>query len=1576
MAVGDWLNDRALTRTLEELFAAAIGAYQANPNLIVEHANLEQSIRVGGYANRTLLELVQNAADAVAVSTGGTRGRVEIVLDRGRGILYCANEGSPFDTGGLTALMHAHLSAKHGEEIGRFGLGFKSVLAITDQPQIFSRSVSFEFNSPRAQEHVRPLARGQRLPILRTATLIANPAREIEDDLVLRDLCSWASTVVRLPGAAASVDKLQKEIEAFRSEFLLFVGAVGEVRMRIVGDDDRQYDRVHVSRQLTTNRLSIEAPDGAGSTWLVATDMFCPSIDARKEVGEAVARERIKLTVAVPVERSARPIGEFWSYFPLQDKTSASALFNAPWSVNDDRTTLLQNRYNREIALRMAQMFVDLMPELSSPTDPAAHFEFLPARGREVLSFGDRLMTAHVPPLAAAGELIPDAGGELHSPSELTPLDFGDIADYEIGHPFLRAWSEDCPGQPVPHWSCYLDNTRRTRLRALFMADLLEPGQEMTPRAETRLLSSVRSIGFRSWLRAWAESGAVGASRAVALTADRIGKHPELAETHIIPTTAGLKTPRDCGHVFLRPVDDISFEGAAFIDPDFLALEGNEAALRRLGFRELDPHVVFERRLESLGPDSSPEEAERFWASIDAVELKRAAELIFQRRDQDIPVPIMGGGWAPASEVVDVPALVGTRSLVLDRELCVPKLAHAAGVVHKVVPKFPLELEAESARYQISALAAFNGTLGPGEAAAERVDFDEHAGPGPVSVLVQLAEAHAGSAILMEWTSALAAENPKLGWTAEDVSAHRTRTVPSPACWAIRAYGVVASNDGPRRPTDIVSGSLVRYEGLLTLSRAPRALEDLLDLPRELTDVPARLFIEALDRETFPKNVRDDILAEFVLAGARAVDATGGRLIHVPARVGQTIERQRVANVYLATTDEQERLLAGRQRPYLRVATDLVDDYVRLCGCKRFEDSFSFSTIVEGEQEPELLFDLFPGLKSNWAVDQEKLRGVVVTRALSITKRVSTEDGVEDQVLPYLIRSGSSIVAPKSLSDQQLLATLNVALGMRLSNLDLEKVQQVAVDQMLERARQEARAAASDADRLDIFFGEDTLREKLPNGLWQALEAQGLVNTRTSVAELFLVVYGSDAVKELRDQFVQEGFEDVPEEWVGGGKTIDWLRKMGFAPRFAGRPADRQPDQFLVPGAVRLGDLHHFQKNVSEQLRQVLTTKSPEGRALKGMVELPTGAGKTRVATETLLKLFKDDVLKGTVLWIAQSVELCEQAVQTFGLVWRHLGDERPLSIGRLWSTNTVREPDTEFSVVVATDAKLASVLDEPAYEWLRSPSAVFVDEAHRTGGSTRYTGLFRQLGVDGHNWARPLVGLSATPFKGNARESEATKELAARFDNRRMEGIEGDAYRELQKLGVLAKVRHEVLPGVDYDLSAKDEMDIRDRRFVQRGVLEKLGRDQQRLKILVDHILSLDPDWPVLVFTPSVLSAQVLAATLRYRGVSAAAVSGQTGRQERRDTIERFKKGEIRILANCDLLIQGFDAPGVRALYIARPTFSPSSYIQMAGRGLRGPKNGGKEECLIVDVADNFGAANDFLGYHDYKDLWKVQQG
>ena len=117
-------------------------AYRSQPNLVAEHANHEEDTARGGYARRQLFELVQNSADALAGSKGG---RIWIGLTQD--YLYCADEGEPIDQDGVTALMFSHLSPKRGtDEIGRFGLGFKSVLGVSDAPEFFSRSGSFRFD--------------------------------------------------------------------------------------------------------------------------------------------------------------------------------------------------------------------------------------------------------------------------------------------------------------------------------------------------------------------------------------------------------------------------------------------------------------------------------------------------------------------------------------------------------------------------------------------------------------------------------------------------------------------------------------------------------------------------------------------------------------------------------------------------------------------------------------------------------------------------------------------------------------------------------------------------------------------------------------------------------------------------------------------------------------------------------------------------------------------------------------------------------------------------------------------------------------------------------------------------------------------------------------------------------------------------------------------------------------------------------------------------------------------------------------------------------------------------------------
>jgi superfamily II DNA or RNA helicase len=1565
---GEWVSDAGLVSEVDNLCRMAIDSYRANPNLITEHANHEESIRVGGYSNRTLLELVQNAADAMSgvAEHEEEAGRVEIVLDLDHQTLYCANAGRPFSQSGLTAIAHAHLSSKRGDEIGRFGLGFKSVLAVTDAPQVFSRSISFEFNSAEARASLATLgSTAKRLPVLRTITRI-DAESEFDRDPILGELALWATTIVRLPHAT-KLESIKKEIKEFRSEFLLFVKAVREIRLRVIGADE-SFDTSHMSRRLGDGRFRIERPEGSHDDWYVEDRMHAPSPAARTEVGEAVSRGQVKVTVAMPARITQLRLGEFWSYFPLQDRTSASALFNAPWSVNDDRTTLLENDYNREILVTLSKMFVDILPKVSSADDPAAHLDYMPARGRETHSLGDDVLCAHVPHLGAKERLVPDAKGILCMALDLRPLDFGVAASEADHEKWIKAPNTR---DDVPHWRCYTNNQRVTRLRQLYINSVDSDFTDRRPRDEMRALERIPRRGVLSWLHEWAGGND---ARSAAQALEFVVQNPRVEGINaakVIPTTAGMCSLKDRSHVFLRGLEDDD-EGVSFVSSDFLMLPGVEKKLTDRGFRELDPMAILEARMAKLSPEPEEDELSQFWEAVKEVPVTQAQKVVGSKKVGGFRVPTCDGGWALPEQVLDIEGLGDSiPERTLDRSRCVVQLAHEAGVVHAPRKSYSVDDEIHFQEYGEYVLEELNRRLGPGERAIERVEFDKNDGPGPFSVLVMLEEAQASPSIRETWSVQLLGFEEDGYWTCEDSDTGNRYRVIAPVRWAVERAGLVNSTRGYKKPRDVVSASLVTHDALLPLFRGPRRVEELLELPKVLNDAPAEVLREALNAEFVNPAVKDPTLTAFVLT-ASEIGYPDAHPPQIPARVGRAVEAKRPDAVYLATTEEERELLRIKHKPFLWAAENEVELLVETVGCRRFEDSFSFSLLVDGRQDAERVIDVYTGLRSMFVDD--KVMNASVAKAVHIVKRVTTEDGVEDKSLDWHL-DGLTLVVRADLDERRVLEILNEAFGLQLTNAEMSNVLQEGVEQQLEEQRHSARAATSDAERLEILLGEDTLKDNLPKGLWQALEDQGLVDEETSVGELFRTVYGSDSVKHLAAEFRSEGYPDVPTAWAGGASTIAWLRKMGFDAKYAGRRTHRQDEEFVVPGAVKLNSLHGFQKSISRQLREVLTSRDAEGRHRKGMVELPTGAGKTRVATETVLRLFIEGEMQGTVLWIAQSEELCEQAVQTFSTVWRGLGDERPLTIGRLWHTNVVHEPDTEFCVVVATDAKLNVLVDSAEYEWLRQAAAIFVDEAHRAGGSTMYTKIFRWLGVDGRNWKRPLVGISATPFKGRPDvHSGQTDDLVARFGTHKIAAFDGNPYDELSKIGVLARVEHEVLTGVKVTLEPDERAQVESMRKLEPKVLDRIGRDQARMRILVDHILSRDPDWPVLVFTPNVLSAQVLAATLRYRGRAAEAVSGQTGRQERRDVIQRFKDGEIRVLANCDLLIQGFDAPGVRALYIARPTFSPNAYIQMAGRGLRGPANGGKPECLIVDVEDNFGAVSDFLGYKAYEDLWRKQ--
>ena len=67
------------------------------------------------------------------------------------------------------------------------------------------------------------------------------------------------------------------------------------------------------------------------------------------------------------------------------------------------------------------------------------------------------------------------------------------------------------------------------------------------------------------------------------------------------------------------------------------------------------------------------------------------------------------------------------------------------------------------------------------------------------------------------------------------------------------------------------------------------------------------------------------------------------------------------------------------------------------------------------------------------------------------------------------------------------------------------------------------------------------------------------------------------------------------------------------------------------------------------------------GRTRQGHAPYAYGVWKTRTAMNLICKYLNVNQGK-TVVWLAHSRELCEQAVEEFEQAWRHLGD-RPTTV-------------------------------------------------------------------------------------------------------------------------------------------------------------------------------------------------------------------------------------------------------------------------------------------------------------------------
>lgn len=509
--------------------------------------------------------------------------------------------------------------------------------------------------------------------------------------------------------------------------------------------------------------------------------------------------------------------------------------------------------------------------------------------------------------------------------------------------------------------------------------------------------------------------------------------------------------------------------------------------------------------------------------------------------------------------------------------------------------------------------------------------------------------------------------------------------------------------------------------------------------------------------------------------------------------------------------------------------------------------------------------------------------------------------------------------------------------------------------------------------------------------------------TKRDLAAALVIQHGIDLFREpaIRKRVGAACRVNPPKRWhPGKGAAVEFVIQTRFPRELAGIPTpDTLPDYEYLEGRFDLGALEDFQEDVKKQLDRVL-----ECQGDRAIMTLPTGAGKTRVAVESVRDWLtrRYDITdrvanQAVVLWLAHTEELCEQAHACFRQVWTNSENVCPLLLIRFWGHYT-RDMDnygavlqgilSRPTVLISTPQRIVNLLDnrveggESVIEGLRkSLGVLLIDEAHRAAAPS-YRRILRDLLPSERHV--PVAGLTATPFrmeydkedpeKGTRELVDIFKEIIEPTDTLGQDPA--GRLEQLQERGILARpIWREIhtntivrLHGVSEDEAISEE----EMERIDRSMALATDKTQRRLRIL-EKLLPLANAQAnsILYFGPSVRDAECMAFLLRRKHIPAAVITGNTRDVTRRQLVKEFRQGKIRVLCNCEVLTTGFDAPRVTHIVVARPTVSRVLYEQMVGRGLRGPRFGGTESCVILNCLDDFRGKLPPLGYESWRRLW-----
>ena len=308
------------------------------------------------------------------------------------------------------------------------------------------------------------------------------------------------------------------------------------------------------------------------------------------------------------------------------------------------------------------------------------------------------------------------------------------------------------------------------------------------------------------------------------------------------------------------------------------------------------------------------------------------------------------------------------------------------------------------------------------------------------------------------------------------------------------------------------------------------------------------------------------------------------------------------------------------------------------------------------------------------------------------------------------------------------------------------------------------------------------------------------------------------------------------------------------------------------------------------------------------LVQLPTGAGKTVIAAELVSRAGSN-----RVLYVVPSEEIFEQTYKKLLAV----------SVKPVRLTAGLRPPLGNAKYVLAMAQTLQNRMQDGLFSgW--DPGIIIADECHRLLDQ-HYTTL--------RYFSRAkALGMTATPIRLDGKSMQDLWPML----------IQGPSMSLLRSAKALVPVRTLELPLID-----PSRLKVKAGDFDQTQ-LSRAFDNAHAAYLAALYWLQNARGRPTVAFCPSVKVSQTLADALKVIGVRAEHLDGNSSPRRRREVLEALENGQLELVTNCGLFVEGLDIPSVSCILVCTSTLSMAKWLQMVGRGMRPDE--GKSDLLVID--------------------------